>query len=666
MRRCDSRFRVFLTSILICTGGNASAQASEWVSNGPFGGLTIELVASPSDPERLFAAGSRGLFGSSDGGATWHALAGLGDRYIRALAVDTGDPASVFVVTGSDGIFSIFKSPDGGLSWSPTNTGLPEEFDGKDLVVDPSSSLTLWVGGDSFGAVSVFRSIDGGATWTSAGGGLPGSVSHLAITAADPSLVLAGEGSSVFKTTDGGASWTPLEPVPGVSAMRDLVIDPTDSSVIFVARFEGIFKSVNGGTDWKLVGNLQAVQALAIRPDQSSTIFAATESDGVFKSVDGGASWQPFNDGLAGLGAHVLALAGDDLYLGGDHGVFEAPAKATSWAARNQGLHNSTVKVITLDPMSAAIVYAVTPISVFISVDAGLSWQRTSLSSPSSLTAFALDPVNSQTLYAGTFVDRLFRSSDGGATWSPSGDGLPESLLGAILVDPADPAVVYVGHLPVITGAPGPPPIEGVFKSQDAGASWIHASTGMSGSLAIRDLAFDPTDSSTIYAADRFSQKVWKSTDGAATWFESGSFSSSFLSTLVVDPESPSTLYVAASVSIAPSIFKSLDGGQSWFPIHGDLPSESIADLVLDRDDPRILWAATGDGLFRNLDSGPSWEPFNEGRLHNDLEAVAYRASTQALYVGTVGGGVYQRSFPIFIDGFESGDTTNWSASVSR
>ena len=129
---------------------------------------------------------------------------------------------------------------------------------------------------------------------------------------------------------------------------------------------------------------------------------------------------------------------------------------------------------------------------------------------------------------------------------------------------------------------------------------------------------------------------------------------------IALDPSSPSTVCSMTQ----PSIFKSLDSGQSWFSIHGYLPTDAIHELVLDPDDPRTLWAATEHGLFRNRDSGPSWQPFNEGRPHEEVRAMAYRASTQTLYVGTRGGGVYQMSLALLIDGFESGDTTAWSASA--
>ncbi|MCG8460112.1 MAG: hypothetical protein MI919_27835 [Holophagales bacterium] len=647
--------------ILICAGGGASLRASEWVSNGPFGGATGTVVVSPSDPARLYTTGARGLYRSTDGGATWHLLDGFGERLVAALVVEFGDPPSMFVATASDGIF---ESSDGGVSWTPASTGLGLWFSARDMVADPSGSRVLYVGGETYHSAPLYRSLDRGATWVPAGNGLAERVDYLATTAAEPRLVLAGAlTKSVFETTDGGASWTPLERVPGGSSMTDLVIDPTDSSVIFASAYDGVFRSLDRGANWKRVAEMRAVHALAILPDSPSTVFAATAS-GVFRSADGGASWQPFDDGLTDLRAWTLAVAGDDLYLAGAHGVFEAPTGATPWVARNEGLHNSSVRVIALDPVSPSTVYSVTHSSVFKSVDAGLSWQRTSFASPSGLTAFTIDPVNPQTLYAGTFADRLYKSADGGATWVPSGEGLPKSLLGDVLVDPADPAVVYVGHVPVSQGDPGPPTLPGVYKSLDGGASWSYASTGMGGTRAIDDLAFDPRSSSTLYAVGTFSSAVRKSTDGAATWFVSGSLPSISPSTLVIDPTTPTTVYAAGDSYLPPSIFKSLDSGQSWFSIHGDLPTEGIHELVLDPEDPRTLWAATEHGLFRNRDSGPIWEPFNEGRPYDEIRAMAYRASTQTLYVGTRGGGVYQMSLALLIDGFESGDTTAWSAST--
>src|SRR5262249_28454354 len=135
-------------------------------------------------------------------GATWAlSSAGMPDSaFVTALVQDPSAPAALYAGTGFDGIF---KSTDGGSSWTPSNAGIPgvTEPDGStrfggitSLVIDPSQPSTLYVALDGRAenvAAGLFKSTDGGGSWTAFNAGLPGpNIREIATLAIDPNGTL--------------------------------------------------------------------------------------------------------------------------------------------------------------------------------------------------------------------------------------------------------------------------------------------------------------------------------------------------------------------------------------------------------------------------------------------------------------------------------------------
>jgi hypothetical protein len=150
----------------------------------------------------------------------------------------------------------------------------------------------------------------------------------------------------------------------------------------------------------------------------------------------------------------------------------------------------SAVNALVIDPNMPAILYAATDIGVMRSTDGGASFIPAGLAN-TWVVLLAIDPVNSNVLYAATSSDfylltsgflGLYKSTDGGASWSPINHGLDEivaahPVVNALLVDPERPNILYLatsGH--------------GVFRSSDGGASWAAFNDGLT-NLDVRSLA---------------------------------------------------------------------------------------------------------------------------------------------------------------------------------
>lgn len=131
---------------------------------GPIGVDVVALAIDPSTPATLYAGTDGGVFKSANGGDSWSASnTGIWSTYVHALAIDPSTPATLYAGTGG---YSVFKSTNGGTSWSFSNTGIRSTYVYA-LVIDPSTPATLYAGTNA----GVFKSTNGGTSWTAVNSG---------------------------------------------------------------------------------------------------------------------------------------------------------------------------------------------------------------------------------------------------------------------------------------------------------------------------------------------------------------------------------------------------------------------------------------------------------------------------------------------------------------
>ena len=198
----------------------------------------------------------KGLFKTTDGGATWIQL-NAGPRLAPTSAsIDPQNPSTMYAAIRDHGPTGawVFKSTDGGVTWTQSNSGLQaNEFVGY-LTVDPQTPTTVYFVGtagnlcaqnNSCGGNQIFKSTDGAATWGPASGGLPSDslITSLAIDPQNPRILYAARyGGGIFKTTDGGGTWSSLSSAAGV---WNLVVDPQNHDTVYALTFAGECQSWN-------------------------------------------------------------------------------------------------------------------------------------------------------------------------------------------------------------------------------------------------------------------------------------------------------------------------------------------------------------------------------------------------------------------------------------
>jgi hypothetical protein len=332
-----------------------------------------------------------------------------------------------------------------------------------------------------FRSTTTFTIAKGGATWSNTGLSVP--VSFLAADPSQPltlyaasSPILQSDSTTtrgLFKSTDGGNNWAPLSPINA----SVLAIDPVTSTTLYAGsnQFLRVYKSTEGGAHWVPSDISERdfffdnVTALAIDPSTPATLYAGTTRNGVFKSTDAGAHWTAVNNGL-------------------------------------------------FDARSGTI---------------------------PALTSLIIDSHTTTTLYAGT-VDRVFKSSDSGATWALSAAGMPDTAgTTALVQDPSAPATLYAGTA-----------FDGIFKTTNGGASWTANNRGISGVIQ---------------------------PDGITTVF-------GIVTSVVIDPSQPGTIYVALDgreANAPAGVFKSTDGGGTWAALNTGLPGPNIREIATLAIDPK-------------------------------------------------------------------------------
>jgi photosystem II stability/assembly factor-like uncharacterized protein len=311
---------------------------NRWSSNGPEGSI-ISLAVAPNDPNIIYAGSDvSGVFKSTNGGASWSASNnGLPNRRVTGLAIDPRDPNTIYAaIPASSNDAGLFKSTNGGASWS--RTSIPSTTI-TTVAIALSNPNIIYAGSSDSPApdfsLNIFVSTNGGETWDVRHGPLNLYGEFVESLVVDPQnsdtlyvYTYDEMNGGPFKSTDGGRNWYFLY---SNYYFGWFVIDPSNSNIVYLITGGGIYRSLEGGLGWINLGGGDAT-ALAIDPSNSNTLYAGFQDRGVFKSRDGGASWNAVNDGLTNLNVNALAIdhSGTYLHAGTNAGVFDIQLSVAS------------------------------------------------------------------------------------------------------------------------------------------------------------------------------------------------------------------------------------------------------------------------------------------------------------------------------------------------
>ncbi len=247
------------------------------------------------------------------------------------------------------------------------------------------------------------------------------------------------------------------------------------------------------------------------------------------------------------------------------------------------------------------------------------------------VTAVAIDPTNPLIVYAGfegggsggstQFPGGIFKSTDGGQTWKPALSGLSGSPVRSIAIDPANSDTIYAGTE------------GGIYKTESGGDSWSLMDSPPGTPLLAYDVVIHPAVHTTLFAAA--SDGIALSANSGLGWTLCASVTTD-TRTVAFDPASPSILHTMGYLD---QMFTSTDGGLNWSPSATNQTRIKVWKLVIDPTDSTHLWAATDGGLFTSIDGGATFAMVAGGLPAVRVLSLVLRGSR--LYAGTAAAGVF-------------------------
>ena len=388
------------------------------------------------------------------------------------------------------------------------------------------------------------------------------------------------------------------------------------SGAIVPARAAAIAPSYFTGLHWRLIGPFRGGRALAVAgvPGEPNHFYFGAVDGGVWETLDAGRTWNPIFDdqSVASIGAIAVAPSNPRvLYVGtgeadmrsdiayGD-GVYKSVDGGKSWT--HAGLaETKQIGAIVVDPHDAGVAYVAAlgrpygpnpERGVFKTTDGGKTWAKVLYKGPDvGAISLAMAPDDPNVVYAALWQTRrppwnvyppsngpgsgLYKTTDGGATWTQLTSGLPAQVghIG-LSISAAAPHRIYAN-------VDSPPKLGGVYRSDDAGATWARQ------------------DNAT---------RLWQ-----RGWYFSG---------ITADPRNPDVVYVMNT-----STYRSADGGKSFEALIGDPTGPDFHALWIDPNDSNRMILCSDQGTIVTVNGAKTWSSW-----YNQPTAQFYHVATDKAF----------------------------------
>jgi photosystem II stability/assembly factor-like uncharacterized protein len=619
--------------------------AGNWTSMGPsvipspgpagYEGLgRLNAVGfHPTDQNKIYVGSpSGGMWQSADGGATWithtDSLATLG---VSAILVDASNPNKILIGTGDRDAgdapgLGVYKSLDGGVTWTASKTGMGNQTVGK-LIQNPSNAQIILAATSG----GVFRSTDGGANWTLS---KSGNFKDICFKPGDPTIVYAAWGADFWRSSNSGTSFAQITSGLTSGQRGSIAVTAANPNYVYFLQsdnssgFKGLYRSTDAGLsfttrsttpnimDWSCDGSGSGGQgwydlSIAADPTNAETIYAGGVD--IWKSTNGGTSWA-INAHWYG-GCSVPAVHADchflgyspvngKLYTGVDGGVYWTANGGTSWTDITVGMtigqiyklgQAQTVKNQVINGFQDNGTYTIYP----------SGWEATGGGDGMEC---AIDYTNASWMYHTIYYGDIFRTFNNNSETQIAGNGVNGITEDGAWVTPfilskSDPKMMFVGY-------------KNIWRCpnvQLGSPVWTKISNSLGGSNSVNmaDLEQSPANNNILYAA-RSDNKLFRTDNalaGTPTWTDlTANLPASGTATdLAAHPTDQNTVYM----TMGTNVYKSIDKGLNWTNITGSLPGVAKNAIVCYKNAPEAIYVGTDAGVYYKDNNTGSWVSFS-------------------------------------------------------
>jgi len=522
--------KILLYPILIFISLFLNSGFSQWVQNGPEGGIINTLAIRSSGV--IYAGTYKGVYLTANFGDNWtrgnnnldnigsvlSITFGTSDIYAIvqpafgsgnitfAKSTDNGYNfntvkdinANVILANSSNIIFagnkpsfvsgyegSVSYSSNAGANWVQTN--LSKTLSIYDLYI---SGNTLYAGGDS----GVYSTTNSGSTWNKYSSGLPGNIKVYSFKINGTDFYI-GTSLGIYKSTNSGSTW--INVTNGLPTFKPYIAIEVKDNVIFASNYsKGVYKSTNAGANWARCENGLTDLLINKFLVYGSYLFGASQGCGTYITADYGTNWYPKNSGLKGHCIYTMINNGTLLYAGTQGGGIYYSNDGLTWINLNSGLANTVVYSLIY---ANSAYYAGTFGGIFKSTNNGNNWTAAN----GGLLDSAVLTLTSTTtsLFAGTQGGGLYKSDDWGNTWVKAHNGLTGDTVN-VLVNLNN--ILFAGTK-----------TSGIFRSTNSGANWSSCNTGFDNLPYVLTFSLKGTN---VYTGRYGSGGFYKSTDYGLSW----------------------------------------------------------------------------------------------------------------------------------------------------